>query len=62
MERLLELLNAQPAISSPENPTALPDTRHGHIRFDKVSFRYPSRPDALAISTPLMMIRPSWGE
>ena len=49
MERLLELLNAEPAIKPPENPTALPDTRDGHIRFDKVSFSYPSRPDALAI-------------
>jgi ATP-binding cassette subfamily B protein len=49
MERLLELLHAEPAISTPENPTTLPDTRDGHIRFDKVSFSYPSRPDTLAI-------------
>jgi ATP-binding cassette subfamily B protein len=28
----------------------LPDNRNGQIRFDKVSFRYPSRPDALAIN------------
>jgi ATP-binding cassette subfamily B protein len=49
MERLLELLNAQSAIETPANPTALPDIREATIRFDKVSFRYPSRPDALAI-------------
>jgi ATP-binding cassette subfamily B protein len=49
MERLLELLNAQPAIETPENPTALPDSRDGYIRFDKVSFSYPSRPDVQAI-------------
>ena len=50
MERLLELLNAKPAIEAPVNPTALPDTRAGRIRFDKVSFSYPSRPDTPAIN------------
>jgi ATP-binding cassette subfamily B protein len=49
MERLLELLNAQPALDTPENPTPLPDTRNGSIRFDNISFSYPSRPDVQAI-------------
>ena len=49
MERLTELLNAEPAIRAPENPIALPDTREGRIRFDRVSFRYPSRPDTPAM-------------
>jgi ATP-binding cassette subfamily B protein len=48
-ERLMELLNAKPAIKSPENPVAMPDTREGRICFDNVSFNYPSRPDTLAI-------------
>lgn len=50
MERLLELLDAQPKIEAPANPTALPDTLSGRIRFDKVFFSYPSRPDTLAIN------------
>ncbi len=49
MERLVELLDAQPAIRTPENPVAMPHTRDGRIHFDKVSFNYPSRPDTVAI-------------
>ena len=49
MERLVELLDAKPAIKAPENPVTMPDNREGRIRFDKVSFNYPSRPDTLAI-------------
>lgn len=49
MERLTELLNAEPAIKTPENPVALPDTREGRIRFDRVTFSYPSRPDTEAM-------------
>ncbi len=49
MERLLELLNAEPVIKTPENPIVLPDTRDGRICFEKVSFNYPSRPETLAM-------------
>ncbi len=50
MERLMELLQAEPAIQPPENPLALPAIRAGAIRLDKVSFHYPSRPDTLAMA------------
>ena len=50
MERLLELLGAEPKIRTPENPVPLPDTRDGRIHFDNVSFSYPSRPDTLAMN------------
>ena len=49
MERLVELLDAQPTIKTPENPAAMPHTRDGRIHFDKVYFNYPSRPDTLTI-------------
>jgi ATP-binding cassette subfamily B protein len=49
MERLIELLDTQPAIRPPENPVAIPTAGEGRIEFDKVSFSYPSRPDTLAI-------------
>jgi ATP-binding cassette, subfamily B, bacterial len=49
MERLIELLNAQPNICAPENPLAIPTPGEGSIRFHKVNFNYSSRPDALAL-------------
>ena len=49
MERLKELLDAEPAIKSPAFPVALPDAREGRIRFERVSFSYPSRPDTAAM-------------
>jgi len=49
MERLLELLDAEPAIQAPAEPTAMPETRDGRIAFDDVRFHYPSRPDTAAL-------------
>lgn len=49
MERLIELKNAQPAIVAPPDPERFPAPPQGRIRFDNVSFRYPSRPDSLAL-------------
>ena len=48
-ERLIELLVIEPDIKAPDNPTPLPDPAAGHIRFDAVTFRYPSRPDSAAL-------------
>ncbi len=42
-ERLLELLDTQPAIRSPAAPTPLPDPLRGDIGLLGVSFRYPGR-------------------
>lgn len=49
MERLLELLHAEPKIKAPENPVDMPATREGRVRFDGVSFSYPSRPTTKAL-------------
>ncbi len=49
MERLVELRNATPTIAAPANPQSFPTTTLGHIRFEHVSFRYPSRPDTQAL-------------
>ena len=49
MERLVELLDAEPAIVAPPDPQPLPEPGAGRIHLDNVCFRYPSRPDALAI-------------
>jgi ATP-binding cassette subfamily B protein len=50
MERLMELHDAQPRIVAPAVPQELPARSEGRIRFDDVSFRYPSRPDAAALN------------
>lgn len=49
MERLSELLQAEPAIQAPAEPEQLPARAEGRIRFEDVEFRYPSRPDTLAL-------------
>ncbi len=50
MERLVELLDSKPAIVAPTEPATLPEPSEGRIRLDNISFRYPSRPETLAIS------------
>ena len=42
-ERLLELLNTQPAIQSPANPQSLPSPSRGEITLENVTFTYPGR-------------------
>lgn len=49
-ERLMELLSAQPQITEPAKPAALPELRLATVRFDNVGFHYPSRPDTPALS------------
>jgi ATP-binding cassette subfamily B protein len=49
MERLVELLDAKPAIVAPPIPVPLPEKSKGLIALENVSFRYPSRPDTPAI-------------
>lgn len=49
MERLSELLAAEPGISAPQQPRVMPSRISGRVRFEAVSFSYPSRPDQLAL-------------
>jgi ATP-binding cassette subfamily B protein len=50
MERLDELLQARPVIKAPPRPLELPARVQGSIRFDNVTFHYPSRPDTAALA------------
>jgi ATP-binding cassette, subfamily B, bacterial len=50
MERLSELLEARPTIGPPLKPLELPPRVRGSIRFDNVTFHYPSRPDTAALA------------
>jgi len=57
-ERLFELLDAVPAIAAPRDPQHLPSPARGAIAFEQVSFRYPSRPEQLALADFSVAIAP----
>jgi len=57
-ERLVELIEAEDIIRDPENPVAAPARASGLIEFDKVTFRYPARPEIAAIDGLSVTIRP----
>ncbi|OOY31692.1 ABC transporter transmembrane domain-containing protein [Thioclava sp. F36-6] len=48
-ERLVELLQSEDSVKDPEHPVPLPLPATGAIRFEDVSFHYPSRPQASAL-------------
>jgi ATP-binding cassette subfamily B protein len=50
MERLSELLEARPRICAPPRPVEFSTPVRGAIRFDNVSFHYPSRPETAALA------------
>jgi ATP-binding cassette subfamily B protein len=47
--RIAELLAVQPDVRVPEKPVPLPLPVRGAIRFDNLSFAYPTRPEALVL-------------
>jgi ATP-binding cassette subfamily B protein len=48
-ERLMELLATQSTIRAPAVPRVLPEPSRGELRFERVTFHYPSRPDSAAL-------------
>ncbi len=58
MERISELMAAQPAIGPPAAPKALPQPVRGEIAFQDVTFAYPSRPDTLALDQFSLQVAP----
>lgn len=49
-ERVMELLDAQSALTIAEPRSVLPSRARGDIRFEQVAFSYPTRPDVQALS------------
>jgi ATP-binding cassette, subfamily B, bacterial len=49
-ERIIELLHIEPAIVAPPNPVSFPGKPRGELRFENVSYAYPSRRDAGVLS------------
>ena len=58
MERLVELLRAEPRICAPASPDALQQPVAGRIEFDRVSFSYPSRPGERALDAFDLAVEP----
>jgi ATP-binding cassette subfamily B protein len=58
MERLTELLEARPALRAPPHPAKLPARVRGEIRFDNVTFHYPSRPDTASLANFSLEVAP----
>ncbi len=48
--RIAEILGLRPAIAAPPCPAALPAPRRGRLRFEGVTFSYPARPEAQAVT------------
>ena len=57
-ERMRELLDAEPDITCPDNPVALPAHTRGAVSLEKVTFTYPSRPDKPALADLSLTIEP----
>ncbi len=57
-ERLVELLQSGDVVVDPVTPQILPTPVRGHIEFEAMSFRYPSRPNIAALETLNLTIAP----
>jgi len=57
-ERLMELLNSEPAIQAPAAPRELAVEGPARVAFDVVVFRYPSRPQTKALDHVTLDINP----
>ncbi|HVE03981.1 MAG TPA: ABC transporter transmembrane domain-containing protein [Rhizomicrobium sp.] len=58
-ERLAELLQVKPDVHAPADPLPIPKPAHGAVRFENVTFRYPSRPDYAALNGFSLNVAPS---
>jgi ATP-binding cassette subfamily B protein len=57
-ERLMELLDVKPALAVAEPAIRLPSRVSGAIRFEEVSFAYPTRPETLALGPVSFSVSP----
>ncbi len=57
-ERLVELLNAQDTVIDRDKTQRLPEPVQGQIGFESVTFRYPSRPEVVALDDLTLTVQP----
>ncbi|MDP3379771.1 MAG: ABC transporter transmembrane domain-containing protein [Brevundimonas sp.] len=58
MQRIDELMRAQPGIRPPASPKALPEPPVGEVEMRDVNFAYPGRPDLPALRDFTLSVRP----
>jgi ATP-binding cassette subfamily B protein len=58
MERIGDLLDAEPEVKAPAHPRPLPAPARGDLAFEKVTFAYPGRPDLPALHDVSLQVRP----
>lgn len=58
MERIGELLDAEPGVAAPPNPEPLPKPARGEVALEGVTFAYPARPDLPALRGFDLHVRP----
>jgi len=58
MQRIEELMQANPAIAAPQTPKALPQPPRGEVSMSAVDFAYPGRPDLPALKGFSLTVRP----
>ncbi|HEY5459543.1 MAG TPA: ABC transporter transmembrane domain-containing protein [Sphingomicrobium sp.] len=58
-ERLNQLLTAEPEIKAPANPATLPLPAEGRLKFENVTFHYPTRKDTSALEGFSLEVRPN---
>ncbi len=56
--RLAELMSAEPDIAPPGKPVAMPVPARGQLSYEKVNFRYPTRPEVAALSDFTLNVSP----
>ena len=56
--RIAELIGARAEIRAPASPVALPSPPLGSLTFERVEFRYPTRPDEKALHDLSLEVRP----
>ncbi|MSP89985.1 MAG: ATP-binding cassette domain-containing protein [Alphaproteobacteria bacterium] len=57
-ERLMDLLATEAKIAAPVDPVSLPKPARGAIRFERITFRYPARPDRSALDAFDLSVEP----
>ncbi len=57
-DRLLELLHARPGIAAPAMPALLPQPGRGAVALERVTFRYPARPETAALDDVSFAVEP----
>jgi ATP-binding cassette subfamily B protein len=58
MERIIELLDTRPTVTAPAQPKPIALPARGAVSFDNVTFRYPSRPESIALDSFTLSVKP----